>query len=90
MARWYEAHPRMVSADFIHPSPAGAKLVGNLLYQALIDGFTKYKLKRMRERYNLAAAERATMSVRRVSHGSPKAETPVRPMPLSRPKQEIE
>ena len=28
MARWYEAHPRMVSADFIHPSPAGAKLVG--------------------------------------------------------------
>jgi hypothetical protein len=56
MARWYEAHPRMVSADFIHPSPAGAKLVGNLLYQALFDGFTKYKLGRMREKYNSAVA----------------------------------
>jgi lysophospholipase L1-like esterase len=58
MARWYEAHPRMVSADFIHPSPAGAKLVGNLLYQALCDGFTKYKLGKMRERYNLSAKRR--------------------------------
>jgi lysophospholipase L1-like esterase len=51
MARWYEAHPRMVSADFIHPTPAGAKLVGNQLYLALLDGFTKHKLKRMREKY---------------------------------------
>ena len=51
MAQWYETEPRMVSADFIHPSPAGARLVGGLLYQALCDGFTKYKLVRMRERY---------------------------------------
>jgi lysophospholipase L1-like esterase len=51
MARWYEAHPRMVSADFIHPHPAGAKLVGTQLYLALSDGFTKYKLKRMNEKY---------------------------------------
>jgi lysophospholipase L1-like esterase len=59
MARWYEAHPRMVSADFIHPSPGGAKLVGNQLYLALSDGFTKYKLKRMREKYKVAGAKRA-------------------------------
>jgi lysophospholipase L1-like esterase len=59
MARWYDAHPRMVAADFIHPSPAGAKLVGNLLYQALCDGFTKYKLKRMRERYIVASKKRS-------------------------------
>ena len=52
MARWYEAQPRMVAADFIHPSPAGARLVGNLLFQALSDGFTKYKLAKMRERYS--------------------------------------
>lgn len=58
MARWYEGHPRMVAADFIHPSPAGAKLVGTLLYQALYDGFTKYKLRRMREKYTVAAARR--------------------------------
>jgi lysophospholipase L1-like esterase len=55
MARWYDGHPRMVAADFIHPSPAGAKLVGNLLYQALCDGFTRSKLRRMREKYNIAA-----------------------------------
>jgi lysophospholipase L1-like esterase len=54
MARWYEGHPRMVAADFIHPSPAGAKLVGNLLYQALCDGFTKAKLRRMRDKYQVA------------------------------------
>jgi lysophospholipase L1-like esterase len=59
MAKWYEAHPRMVAADFIHPSPAGAKLVGNLLYQALCDGFTKYKLKRMREKYIVVSKKRS-------------------------------
>lgn len=57
MARWYEGHPRLVSADFIHPAPAGAKLVGAQLYQALCDGFTKYKLRRMREKYNLVAKQ---------------------------------
>ena len=51
MARWYETQPRMVSADFIHPSAAGARLVGNLLYQALSNGFTTYKLEKMREKY---------------------------------------
>jgi lysophospholipase L1-like esterase len=59
MSRWYEAHPRMVSADFIHPSPGGAKLVGNQLYLALSDGFTKYKLKRMREKYKVASGKAA-------------------------------
>jgi hypothetical protein len=88
MARWYEAHPRLVSADFIHPAPAGAKLVGNLLYQALTDGFTKYKLKRMRERYNVAGA--GTPRAARASHDSSKVGTPFRPLPLSRPKQEQE
>jgi lysophospholipase L1-like esterase len=80
MARWYEAHPRMVSADFIHPSPAGAKLVGKLLYQALTDGFAKYKLKRMREKYNLAEDR------------LPNAEPRVRPVPVPvhQPRQEIE
>jgi lysophospholipase L1-like esterase len=57
MARWYEAHPRMVSADFIHPSPAGAKIVGTLVYKALCDGFTKYKLKRMQLRYTQGVVE---------------------------------
>jgi hypothetical protein len=50
MGRWYEAEPRLVSADFIHPMPAGAKIVGNLLYQALLDGFNRYKVRRMQEK----------------------------------------
>ena len=43
MGRWYNAEPRLVSADFIHPMPRGAKLVGNLLYRGLINGYHKYK-----------------------------------------------
>jgi lysophospholipase L1-like esterase len=45
MARWYEAEPRLVGADFIHPMPGGARIVGGLLYQALLDGYSKYKLR---------------------------------------------
>ena len=44
MGRWYLAEPRLVSADFIHPMPAGARIVGNLLAKALVDGYSKYKL----------------------------------------------
>jgi hypothetical protein len=50
MGRWYEAEPRLVSADFIHPMPPGAKLVGNLLYLALMDGYHKRKLHVMQEK----------------------------------------
>jgi lysophospholipase L1-like esterase len=47
MARWYAAEPRLVSADFIHPMPAGAKIVGELLYNALRDGYNEYKLRQL-------------------------------------------
>ncbi len=47
MGRWYSAEPRLVSADFIHPMPAGAKIVGELVYQALRDGFKEYKLRQL-------------------------------------------
>jgi len=48
MSRWYEAEPRLVSADFIHPMPAGAKIVGGLLFQALRDGYSDYKLRQLK------------------------------------------
>ena len=35
--------------------PGGAKLVGNLLYRALTNGYNKYKLRKMQER--LASAQ---------------------------------
>ena len=50
MARWYAAEPRLVGADFIHPMPAGAKIVGELLYNALRDGYNEYKLRQLNER----------------------------------------
>ncbi len=50
MARWYAAEPRLVGADYIHPMPGGAKIVGELLYSALRDGFNDYKLRQLKDR----------------------------------------
>jgi lysophospholipase L1-like esterase len=49
MGRWYRTEPRLVSADFIHPLPAGARIVGDLLFQSLISGYDGYK---DRQRYS--------------------------------------
>jgi lysophospholipase L1-like esterase len=43
MARWYDSEPRLVSADFTHPLPAGARKVGVLLDQALESGYRQFK-----------------------------------------------
>jgi lysophospholipase L1-like esterase len=50
MAKWYAAEPRLVGADYIHPMPAGAKIVGELLYGALRDGYNEYKLRQLDRR----------------------------------------
>ncbi len=50
MARWYAAQPRLVGADYIHPLPAGAKIVGELLYDSLRDGYSSYKVRRLNQR----------------------------------------
>jgi lysophospholipase L1-like esterase len=39
MGRWYHAEPRLVSADFMHPLPQGAALVGALFEGALIEAY---------------------------------------------------
>jgi len=49
MGRWYMAEPRLVSADFIHPLPAGGRIVGTLLYNALMDGYNAYKQRVLRQ-----------------------------------------
>lgn len=56
MARWYAAEPRLVGSDYIHPMPAGAKIVGELLYGALRDGYNEYKLRQLKSRENGAKA----------------------------------
>jgi len=60
MGKWYMAEPRLVSADFIHPLPAGARIVGTLLYQALMDGYNRYKLEQIRQSVASTAAPAAT------------------------------
>jgi lysophospholipase L1-like esterase len=48
MARWYDSQPRLVSADFTHPLPAGARKVGVLLDQALEAGYRQFKAREQR------------------------------------------
>jgi lysophospholipase L1-like esterase len=43
MARWYAAKPRLVTADFLHPFPAGARQVGSLFEEALVEGYRGFQ-----------------------------------------------
>lgn len=61
MGKWYMAEPRLVSADFIHPLPAGGRIVGTLLYNALMDGYNAYKQRLMRQTVASAALRQGTV-----------------------------
>jgi lysophospholipase L1-like esterase len=50
MGRWYTSEPRLVGSDYIHPMPAGARIVGELLFSALREGFNQYKLEQLRRK----------------------------------------
>ena len=39
MGRWFRRQPRLSSGDFRHATPAGYRVVGTMLYQALLAGF---------------------------------------------------
>src|SRR6185312_11013916 len=43
MAKWYAAQPRLVSADFMHPLPAGAAKVGTLLEHSLVEDYDQFE-----------------------------------------------
>ena len=45
MARWYTQAPRLVSADLIHPYPAGGKLIAEVLVKEIDRGLSRYKLR---------------------------------------------
>src|ERR1019366_7322526 len=45
MARWYTAQPRLVSADFIHPYPAGGKIIAVTFTREIISGLNRYSLR---------------------------------------------
>jgi hypothetical protein len=46
MARWYAAQPRLVSADFIHPYPAGGKIIASAFTREIISGLNRYQLRK--------------------------------------------
>jgi hypothetical protein len=46
MARWYGAQPRLVSADFIHPYPAGGKKIAVIFAREIGAGLDRYKVRR--------------------------------------------
>ncbi|MGA1996412.1 MAG: GDSL-type esterase/lipase family protein [Bryobacteraceae bacterium] len=45
MARWYTGEPRLVSADLIHPYPAGGKLIAAVMVKEIDRGLNRYKLR---------------------------------------------
>jgi len=44
MARWYAASPRLVTADFLHPTPQGATIVAGLFVDQLGLGYNRWKM----------------------------------------------
>jgi lysophospholipase L1-like esterase len=44
MSRWYTASPRLVTADFLHPTPQGANIVASLFVEQLGLGYNRWKM----------------------------------------------
>jgi lysophospholipase L1-like esterase len=74
MAKWYNGEPRLVGADFIHPMPAGARIVGELLYTALRDGYNEYKLRQLKGTLTGAAEVGSPAAVSQAPPGPARSE----------------
>jgi len=49
MARWYTRQPRLVSADLIHPYPAGGKMIAEIFVREVNLGLNRYKWRRTQQ-----------------------------------------
>jgi lysophospholipase L1-like esterase len=58
MARWYASQPRLVSADFIHPYPAGGKIVATIFVKQIESGLSRYKLRQVQSQSPASGAVR--------------------------------
>jgi lysophospholipase L1-like esterase len=58
MARWYASQPRLVSADFIHPYPAGGKIVATIFVTQIESGLSRYKLRQLQNQSSASGAVR--------------------------------
>jgi len=47
IARWYNGQPRLVSGDFIHPTPGGGKLIASIFAREIGFGLNRFKLRQM-------------------------------------------
>jgi|SRR5579871_283936 len=45
MARWYTAQPRLVSADFIHPYPAGGRQIAEVFVREIEAGLGRFQVR---------------------------------------------
>ncbi len=41
--RWYRHRPRLLSGDLAHATPAGQRLLGALLYRAIVEAYVAYR-----------------------------------------------
>ncbi|HTS27487.1 MAG TPA: GDSL-type esterase/lipase family protein [Bryobacteraceae bacterium] len=60
MAHWYNHQPRLVSADFIHPYPAGGKRIATVFTKEISAGLNRFKLRQI---HRLEASNRASAAV---------------------------
>jgi lysophospholipase L1-like esterase len=60
MAHWYNDQPRLVSADFIHPVPAGGKKIATVFTKEIGLGLNRFKLRQL---HQLEAANRTNVAV---------------------------
>jgi lysophospholipase L1-like esterase len=58
MARWHAGKKHLVGADLTHPNAEGAETVGVLIYEALIDGYAKYRARTDTRDHSLVAQKK--------------------------------
>lgn len=58
MARWHAGKKHLVGADLTHPNTEGAETVGELIYEALLDGYGKYQARTTAKLQLVASAEK--------------------------------
>ena len=42
MGRWYDSTPRLASGDYAHLTPAGDRVLGAMVYKALMKGLSDH------------------------------------------------
>lgn len=58
MARWHAGKKHLVGADLTHPNAEGGETVGVLIYEALIDGYAKYRARTDTRDHSLVAQKK--------------------------------